>query len=387
MEMHSSDPEALIQHNVGARIRELRRAKGLTSVQLATMAGISQSQLSKIETGKATISVKILGQLCHTLERPLSYLFQSDQEVPRVLGTLNTVAGPESEGVNWFAEEVRRRTRGRMSLIPLRASQLGPPADQVEQLRQGVIDLFIEELAHFQRYLPALNLFSLPYTFTSDAKLNDFLESEYFDEHIRSKLLEHGFRFLNRKWNWKRGLQWVLVSHQPIVGPEQIRGLRVRIYDSRLLQRFWEEMGAIPVVVPWPEVKDALRLKEVDVVPTHKAHVFPLGFCQHARYITLLGEDAPVLGVAINELKYRVLPPDIQDALHDACDASGDRFFRVVQESEQRNEALNITTYQGVYLKVDAAPWQSQAIRIRRLLAESEPPLAQLQHELDRVFS
>lgn len=387
MEMHSSDPEALVRQNIGARIRELRRARGLTAVQLATTAGISQSQLSKIETGKATISVKILGQLCRTLERPLSYLFQSDQEIPRVLGTLNTVDGPESEGVNWFAEEVRRRTRGRMSLIPLRASQLGPPADQLDQLRQGVIDLFIEELAHFQKYLPALNLLSLPYTFSRDARSNSFLESEYFREHICSQLLEHGFRFINRRWNWRRGLQWVLVSRQPIVSPEQIRGLRVRIYDSRILQRFWEEMGARPVVVPWPEVRDALRRKEVDVVPTHKAHVFPLGFCQHARYITLLGEDSPVLGVAINELKYRVLPPDIQDALHDACDAAGDWFSKEVREAEQRNESLNIATYQAVYLKVDIASWQREAIRIRRLLVDSEPLLTQLQHELDRIFS
>jgi len=383
MEMRSQDSETLIQQNVGARIRQLRRAMSMTAVQLATSAGISQSQLSKIETGKATISVKILEQLCRTLERPLSYLFQSEEEIPRVLGTLNTVAGPESEGVNWFAEEVRRRTRGRMSLIPLRASQLGPPADQVEQLRQGVIDLFIEELAHFQKYIPALNIFSLPYAFASDAKLNFFLESDYFCQHIRSRLLEHGFRFINKRWNWRRGLQWVLVSHQPIVSPDQIRGLRVRIYDSKILHRFWEEMGARPIVVPWPEVKNALRQKDVDVVPTHKAHVFPLKFCQHARYITLLGDDSPVLGAAINELKYRALPPDIQDALHCACDAAGDRFSQVIRESEQRNEALNMATYQAVYLKVDIVPWQRQAIRIRRLLVESEQLSAQLLDELE----
>lgn len=383
--MNLPDQETLIQQNVGTRIRELRKFKRMTAVELASLAGISQSQLSKIETGKATISIKILDTLCHVLERPLSYLFQSEQEIPRVLGTLNTVAGPESEGINRFSQEIHRLTAGRISLIPLRAAQLGSPADQVEQLREGVIDLFIEELAHFHKYLSDLNIFSLPYVFSNGEHLNSFLGSSYFREHICAELRKHNFRFLNNAWNWRRGLQWVLVSKQPVFTPDQIRGKRVRIYDSKLLGRFWEEMGAEPIVVAWPEVQNALHRGEVDVVPTHKAHLFPLGFCKYARYVTLLGDICPVLVVAINELKYRVLPPDIQKALHQASDAAGNYFSQLVRESEPKNELLNISTYQAVYLKVDLTSWQQEASRIRKILVESGELPARIEKEIGAV--
>ena len=383
--MNQIDQETLIQQNVGTRIRELRRFRGMTAVELASLAGISQSQLSKIETGKATISIKNLDMLCRVLDRPLSYLFQSEQEMPRVLGTLNTVAGPESEGIKRFSQEIRRLTSGRISLIPLRAAQLGPPADQVEQLREGVIDLFVEELAHFHKYVSDLNIFSLPYIFSDGEQLNSFFESSYFQEHICAKLLDHKVRFLNRNWNWKRGLQWVLVSRQPIFSPDQLKGKRIRIYDSKILGRFWEELGAKPVVIAWHEVKDALSRGEVDLVPTHKAHVFPLGFCKYARYVTLLGDTCPVLGVAINELKYRVLPPNIQSALHQASDAAGYYFSRLVRESEQNNELLNISTYQAAYLKVDVTPWKREAQRIRKMLVESGELPSRIDEEIRAV--
>jgi TRAP-type C4-dicarboxylate transport system substrate-binding protein len=143
----------------------------------------------------------------------------------------------------------------------------------------------------------------------------------------------------------------------------------VRVNDSEILACFWEEMGTQPIVVPWHEVKAALRDGVVDVLPTHKAHLFPLGFCRHARFVTLLGDTSPALGVAMNELKYRVLPPGIQKALEDACDQAGGCFSELVRNAEDRNEALNISRYNAAYLKVDLTPWKQEAERIRKHLA------------------
>jgi transcriptional regulator with XRE-family HTH domain len=56
---------------------------GLTTTTLAGQAGISQSQLSKLENGKAAISILTLTELSRIFDRPLSYLFQKDEEVER----------------------------------------------------------------------------------------------------------------------------------------------------------------------------------------------------------------------------------------------------------------------------------------------------------------
>jgi hypothetical protein len=53
--LQTDELEERIQQRVGARVRELRQAAGITAVVLAERTGISQGQLSKIENGKAAL--------------------------------------------------------------------------------------------------------------------------------------------------------------------------------------------------------------------------------------------------------------------------------------------------------------------------------------------
>jgi TRAP-type C4-dicarboxylate transport system substrate-binding protein len=125
------------------------------------------------------------------------------------------------------------------------------------------------------------------------------------------------------------------------------------------------------VAVPWAEVGAALRAGDIDVLPTHKAHLYPLEFCRHTRFVSLLGDLPPVLSVAVNEAKYQILRPDIQSALLDACDRAGDFFSAYVRHSETENEALNIARFKTAYLKVSLDPWREAVARTRDdLLAE-----------------
>lgn len=48
--MAKSTKRTKVQQGVGQRIRELRRAKGLTGEELAERLGVSQSTVSKLET-------------------------------------------------------------------------------------------------------------------------------------------------------------------------------------------------------------------------------------------------------------------------------------------------------------------------------------------------
>jgi len=374
MALEDSDTDGLerkIQQRVGTRLRELRQAAGITTVVLARQAGISQGQLSKIENGKAALSVKQLASLCRFFDRPVGYLFQSIDEMPRVLGTLNTVKGPENAGIQWFAEEVHRLTDNSLTLLPLRPSQLGTAMAQVDQLKDGLIDLFVEEPFYYARFVPGFNIFSLPYAFLSQDHRQAFLDSPFIRERLIEPLRQAGIRIINRRWNWLRGLEWVLASNRPVVNPSDLRGRRVRVVDSSLMRRFWQGLGARPVTVPWAEVSAALRTGDIDVLPTHKAHLYPLKFCRHLRFVTRLGDLPPLLSVAVNETKYQILRPDIQNALLEACDRAGDYFSEHVRLADVDNEALNMARFKAVYLKIDINPWRTSAQQIfKDLLAE-----------------
>ena len=77
-------------------------------------------------------------------------------------------------------------------MVPLQATLLGPQTRQSAMLKDGMLDLFIEDLPAFRDLVPALDLLSLPYIFTSAGHQKAFLESTGFDQIVRQPLLQQG---------------------------------------------------------------------------------------------------------------------------------------------------------------------------------------------------
>lgn len=69
---------------MGAEIRRLRLAKGLTIHQVAQRAGLSTGLISQIERDLTSPSVASLWQISHALETPIGY-FLSEREGPVVV--------------------------------------------------------------------------------------------------------------------------------------------------------------------------------------------------------------------------------------------------------------------------------------------------------------
>ncbi|MBL4544464.1 MAG: helix-turn-helix transcriptional regulator [Oceanicaulis sp.] len=58
---------------VGMRVRDARKAKGMSQEALAKALSVSQQTISHIETGRARLELSRLYQLGAILEKPISY--------------------------------------------------------------------------------------------------------------------------------------------------------------------------------------------------------------------------------------------------------------------------------------------------------------------------
>lgn len=65
-----------IGNQLAKRLNELRKARGLTLEQLASLSGLTKSYLSKIENGKKVPPLGSLTRICHALGTELAALFQ-----------------------------------------------------------------------------------------------------------------------------------------------------------------------------------------------------------------------------------------------------------------------------------------------------------------------
>lgn len=71
-----ADPNDL---RVGQRLRDRRKARRMTLESVASASGVSTAQLSMIERGLASPSVKGLREICRTLQISVAWLFEEDE--------------------------------------------------------------------------------------------------------------------------------------------------------------------------------------------------------------------------------------------------------------------------------------------------------------------
>jgi transcriptional regulator with XRE-family HTH domain len=60
---------------IGDKLQKLRNERGMTMIQLAELSGLSQAQISRIETGKSKFSFESLEALAQALDVPIKELF------------------------------------------------------------------------------------------------------------------------------------------------------------------------------------------------------------------------------------------------------------------------------------------------------------------------
>jgi transcriptional regulator with XRE-family HTH domain len=65
----------------GQVVRELRKIKGLTQMELAELVGVSYQQIQKYEKSFDSISVERLKQIAKALDAPMTLFFPSGRDV------------------------------------------------------------------------------------------------------------------------------------------------------------------------------------------------------------------------------------------------------------------------------------------------------------------
>lgn len=133
--MSTQDPKSLIRiardagdHteleplDLGARVRELRKARNWTLEQAATQAGLARSTLSKIENGQMSPTYDALKKLAIGLEISVPQLFtppQRDQVIGRMAVT--RMGEGAAHATTTYEHELLAETLTKKQLLPYRA--------------------------------------------------------------------------------------------------------------------------------------------------------------------------------------------------------------------------------------------------------------------------
>lgn len=104
-----------------------------------------------------------------------------------------------------------------------------------------LIDIVSTGTSYFAGYVPAIQVFELPYVFASYDEAHQTLDNE------PGKAIADLFESTDLKMlcYWESGMRHVTNSRNPIITPADMSGLKIRTVVSATQQATWEAFGAI----------------------------------------------------------------------------------------------------------------------------------------------
>ena len=179
---------------------------------------------------------------------------------------MSTVVPPVfawGKGGQIFAELVRERTGGRINIKQYPGASLvqGQQDREFAAMRQGVIDVLCGAPINWSSTLKDFGTFALPFLMPDhkayDAVMaSDAVQKDFFDVVRRAgaEPLAVG----------ETGYRQITNSRHPILGPADLKGLKIRVVASPMFQDIMTGMGANPVSMSWADAQPALSSKAVD---------------------------------------------------------------------------------------------------------------------------
>src|SRR5437763_1267293 len=221
---------------------------------------------------------------------------------------------PKGKGADYFKKLAEERTKGRVKVEVYPNSQLFKDGEEMEALQLGSVQMLAPSVAKFGPLgVREFEVFDLPYIFDSFQELHKVTEGPV-GKTLFKKLETKGVTGLAF---WDNGFK-DFSANKPIKVPADYKGLKLRIQSSKVLGDEIKALGAIPQVMAFSEVYQALQTGVVDGTENPPSNFYTQKMQEVQKYLALT--DHGYLGYAViaNKKFWDGLPADVRTTLEGA---------------------------------------------------------------------
>lgn len=194
------------------------------------------------------------------------------QDVPRLrLSTENGPTHVQTRIVQRFVDRLKREADGRLIVDYQHSARLFRDADVVRALRTGQIEMAVPGTWQVDRIEPSLAVFMLPQFYGLGTAANYRVRDGALGHVINQRLADRLRLQVLGRWI-DLGFAHVYSVGVTVQNPEHLAGLRIRLPGGEANVWRLRQFGAQPLVIPWPDVPNALSTRSVDgLVSTHES--------------------------------------------------------------------------------------------------------------------
>jgi C4-dicarboxylate-binding protein DctP len=273
---------------------------------------------------------------------------------------------PKGKGAEYFKKLAEERTKGRVKVEVYPNSSLFKDGEEMEALQLGSVQMLAPSLAKFGPLgVREFEVFDLPYIFDNTAELHK-VTSGPVGAALFKKLESKGIVGLAY---WDNGFK-VMSANKPIRVPADYKGLKMRIQSSKVLGDQMKALGAIPQVMAFSEVYQALQTGVVDGTENPPSNFYTQKMQEVQKYLALTDHGYLGYAVIVNKKFWDGLPADIRTTLEGAMkDAT--KFANDISKKEN-DDALEAVRKSGKTEIITLTPEQKAAMKKALLVVHKE---------------
>jgi C4-dicarboxylate-binding protein DctP len=264
---------------------------------------------------------------------------------------------PKGKGSLKFKELAEKYTNGKVVVEVYPNSQLYKDNEELQALQLGAVQMLAPSLAKFGPLgVKEFEVFDLPFILPNKAALRKVTDGP-LGKKLMGLLEPKGIKGLAY---WDNGFK-VMSANKPLYMPADFRGLKMRIQSSKVLEAQMRALGAIPQVMAFSEVYQALATGVVDGTENPPSNEYTQKMHEVQKYTMLSDHGYTGYAAIANKKFWDGLPADIRANLEKAM-AESTKFANDIAQSEN-DEALAEIKKSGKSQVIALTPEQKAAWR------------------------
>jgi C4-dicarboxylate-binding protein DctP len=264
---------------------------------------------------------------------------------------------PKGKGADKFKELAEKYTGGKVKVEVYPNSQLYKDKEELEALQLGAVQMLAPSSAKFGPIgVREFEVFDFPYIVPDKTALRKVTEGPV-GKRLLSLLAPKGMVGLAY---WDNGFR-DMSANRPLRNPEDFKGLKMRVQSSKVLEAQMRALGAIPQVMAFSEVYQALQTGVVDGAENTPSNMYTQKHHEVQKFITLSEHGYIGYTVVANKKFWEGLPADIRAELERAM-AEATTYANDISQKEN-DDALELIKKAGTSTIITLTPEQKVAWR------------------------
>ncbi len=283
--------------------------------------------------------------------------FAADKVYKLKLATVVTPPHPWTIAGEAMVKMIEEGTGGNVKVSFHHSSALGNDQNMIDGMRMGVVDMAVAGTSPLASFAPEFSVFSIPFLFQSEEVFDRAMASDsplfkYFVDKVHDRKL--GITILSLCGG---GVRTVSNNLRPIVVPEDMKGMKMRVTANPLTSKIWSVAGALPSPMAWGEIYSAMQTGVVNCFDSTISGYYGSKYYEVAPHLAKTNHEYMVSYVAISDMTLAKLPEEYRDIVIKAAIEAG----RIVTEMGRKfdeEKLVELSEKLGVKVSdVDMAKW------------------------------